>query len=61
MFKERRGQRQYKTSGATTIAYDCNLDYQLAFDKIISYQVMLLLITATFYDVLVLQAAEKVQ
>ena len=61
MFKERRGQRQYKTSGATTIACACNLDYQLAFDKTISYQVMLLLITATFYDVLVLQAAARVQ
>ena len=57
MFKE----RQYKTSEATTIACACNLDYQLALDKIISYQVMLLLITATFYDVWVLQAAAKVQ
>ena len=61
MFKERQGQRQYKTSGVTTIACTCNLDYQLVFDKIISYQVMLLLINATFYDVLVLQAAVKVQ
>ena len=60
MFKERRGQRQYKTSSTTTIACACNLDYQLVFDKS-SYQVMLLLITATFYNVLVLQAAAKVQ
>ena len=55
MFKERRGQRQYKISGTTTIAYN------VEFDKIISYQVMLLLITATFYDVWLLQAAAKVQ
>ena len=61
MFKERQGQRQYKTSGTTRIACACNLDYQLALDKIIRYQVMLLLITATFYDVLALQAAAKVQ
>ena len=39
----------------------CNVNYQLAFDKIISYQVMLLLIKATFYDVWLLQAAAKVQ